>query len=378
MKILHVIPSVSEVRGGPTEALRVTTRALALQGLDIHVATTDDDGPQGRRPVPQSGILLRDGVILHFFPRQTSFYSFSLPLTMWLWSHVREFDVVHIHALFNYPALAAGVICNLRGVPYILRPLGTMARWGFVTRRPLLKRLSFSLAEGPLLARAAAVHCTSEMEREDCAGYRTVVIPNPVEMRPTAVPAAAVGKTVLFLGRLDPIKGLEFLLSAFVQVLAAIPDAHLLIAGDGTPEFVAQLKAQARSLLPDAAVTFTGFLKGDMRDEAWQEAALFVLPSRTENFGISVVEAMERGLAVVISDQVGIWRDVEAHDAGLVVPCAAGPLAHALIRLLRDPELRAAMGVRGRAAADELYSPSSVAKALSSLYQSIMRETESV
>lgn len=235
MRVLHVIPSMSPARGGPTENLRVSARALAALGIEIHIACTDDDGPRARLQPPAGGTEQRDGVTLHYFPRQTSFYSFSAPLTLWLWRNLHLFDVVHIHALFNYPALAAGVVAKVKGIPYIIRPLGTLAPWGFRTRRPFLKGLSYRLLERPLLHRAAAVHCTSEMERAECSDFRTVVIPNPVEQTPVEVPLPEAARTILFLGRLDPKKGLDLLLPAFARVVVVRPDARLLIVGDGPP-----------------------------------------------------------------------------------------------------------------------------------------------
>lgn len=376
MRVLHVIPSVSEVRGGPTENLRVSTTALASLGVEVHVATTDDDGPGSRLQPPPGGVEVRNGVTVRYFPRQTSFYSFSAPLVVWLWQNMRNYDLVHIHALFNFPALAAGVIASLRQVPFILRPLGTLANWGFRTRRPLLKRLSFRFLEGPLLGRAAAVHCTSEMERHEiegmeCSGFRAVVIPNPVETAPLLPSLAGAARTVLFLGRLDPKKGLDLLLPAFASVVTRRPDARLRLVGDGAPDFVAGLKKTVQELGLEECVTFSGFLKGDARREAWRLASIFVLASRTENFGISVVEAMERGLPVVISDEVGICEQVAAREAGLVVPCDSDRIAEALLRLLEDEPLRQRLGHNGRIAAQELYSPSSVARALRDLYVSI-------
>ena len=371
MRVLHVIPSMSPARGGPTENLRVTSRALTALGIEVHIACTDDDGPGARLQPPAGRTAQRDGVILRYFPRQTSFYSFSAPLTLWLWRNLRNYDVVHIHALFNYPALAAGLLAWLRGVPFILRPLGTLAPWGFRTRRPFLKALSYRLIERPLLRRAASVHCTSQMEREECSGFRTVVIPNPVEQTPLETQLPEADRTILFLGRLDPKKGLDLLLPAFARVVAVRPDARLLIVGDGAPAFTLALKNTVRELCLESRVVFTGLLTGAGRREAWRKASVFALPSRTENFGISVVEAMERGLAVVISDQVGIHDEISSRHAGLVVRCEIGELADAILRLLGDTELRQSLGASARVASQALYSPASVARLLANLYADV-------
>src|SRR5438105_4900304 len=132
MKVLHVIPSVSPARGGPSEALRVLVDARIQEGVEVDVATTDDDGPRARRRATDC----------FCFPRQTSFYSFSWPLTTWLMKRARDYDLLHIHGLFSYAPTAAALIAKSQRVPYILRPLGTLAPWGMSHRRPGLKRLS--------------------------------------------------------------------------------------------------------------------------------------------------------------------------------------------------------------------------------------------
>src|SRR5438876_3675068 len=106
MKVLHVIPSVGPLRGGPSEILRTMTSGLATAGITVEVATTDDNG-RGRLNVPVTEAIFDGGVTYRYFPRQARFYTFSWPLTVWLARHVREFDLVHIHALFSYAPLAA-------------------------------------------------------------------------------------------------------------------------------------------------------------------------------------------------------------------------------------------------------------------------------
>lgn len=138
------------------------------------------------------------------------------------------------------------------------------------------------------------------------------------------------------------------------------------------PPFTEALMKTVRDLALESHVAFTGFLTGGARREAWRKASVFALPSRTENFGISVVEAMERGLAVIISDQVGICDQISSRRAGLVVQCDISELADAILRLLGDSELRQSLGANARAASQELYSPASVAASLSALYADLL------
>src|SRR5262249_32671167 len=154
-------PSVGPQRGGPSVMMRTIARGLSQTGLEVHVATTDDNGPN-RLNVPLGVPQREDSATFWYFPRQTRFYTFSWPLTRWLAKHIEDFDLVHIHALFSYAALPAALLARRAGVPYIVRPLGTLNRWGMQNRRRWLKKLSFRLIESHIVAGAAGVHYTCE------------------------------------------------------------------------------------------------------------------------------------------------------------------------------------------------------------------------
>src|SRR4051812_44247192 len=111
MKILHVIPSLSLKRGGPSFAARTMAEAVARNHIEVHIIATDDDG-KGRATVPLEQALVENNVTYYYFRRQTSFYTFSWPLTRWLWKNVNEYDLLHIHSLFPYSTLAAAWLAS--------------------------------------------------------------------------------------------------------------------------------------------------------------------------------------------------------------------------------------------------------------------------
>ena len=137
-KVLHVIPSVGPLRGGPSAMVRQLAASLVRSGIDTHVATTDDNGP-GTLPARYGEPVVQDGVTYWYFPRQLRFYTSSWPLALWLAHHVADFDLVHIHALFSFAALPASYWAARRGVPYIVRPLGTLESLGHDAPPPLVE-----------------------------------------------------------------------------------------------------------------------------------------------------------------------------------------------------------------------------------------------
>jgi glycosyltransferase involved in cell wall biosynthesis len=371
-------------------AVRTVTRGQAEAGAEVHVATTDDDGA-GRLPMDLSMPIRDNGVVLWYFARQSAFYTFSLPLTRWLATHAGRYDIVHIHALFSYASLPAAFFARRSGVPYVVRPLGTLSRWGLAHRRPSLKRLSFPLIERRILAGAAAVHYTSVQEREEasalCIAAPSVVIPNPVEVpspgelhRGRFRTRHALGgrKIVLFLSRLDPKKGLDLLLDAFSQVCRLHPEATLVIAGEGNKAFVSGLQARASRLGLGADVIWAGHLEGAAKWEALVDASVFALPSYSENFGIAAVEAMALGVPVVVSDQVGVHHEVSGVRAGAVARCEAGALARELTAILDDKALAKEMGRNGKELARTSFSERTVTSKLLGLYETLSQERVTV
>jgi len=383
LRVLHVIPSIGPARGGPSTVIRTMARGQVESGLEVHVATTDDNGPD-RLPTPGGAPLKEEGVFYWIFPRQTRFYTISWPLTRWLMRRVAEFDVIHIHALFSFASVMAAICAQYRGIPYIVRPLGVLNRWGMHKRRRWLKGLSFRLIEARILRKAAGVQFTSEQEaleaRQLGFDHSPLIVPNPVDLPDSrtkrggfraAHPHLAGGAVVLFLSRLDPKKGLDLLLAAFARVREEHPDATLVLAGDGDPTFVATLQQDSERLGLQASILWTGFLQGDEKLAVLADADVFVLPSYSENFGVAVVEAMAAGLPVIVSDQVGIHREISANGAGLVVRCSERELAEALDRMIKEPALRAEAGCNGPKLAAR-FSVKSVTRQLVDVYDDVI------
>ncbi len=186
-------------------------------------------------------------------------------------------------------------------------------------------------------------------------------------------PAAAPGTTVLSVGRLSPEKGHRVLVEAWPAVLASVPDARLLIAGDG-PERSRLLELIAALDLTDS-VHLMGFREpiGDLL----AGAAVFVMPSLEEGLGSAALEAMRMSLPVVASRAGGLPDAVEDGRTGLLVPSGEpGPLAAAVVRLLKDDGERKRMGEAGQRRARELFSPDRMAAEYLRLYRELAKEWE--
>ncbi len=390
--VLHVINSVSPTCGGPTTAIWNVLDALHLAGVETHLVTTDDDGPGRRRDVPLGVTRLERDHRVSYFRRQTGFYAFSAPLAAWLARNIRRYDIVHAHGLFTFAPLAAASLARARGVPYVLRPTGVLNRWGRTFRRPLLKRVSIRLLEGRLLERAARVMFTSDAELEEASDLG-------IDMRPLIQPLALAeppqwptgtatkplpgqgtadaAQTVLFLARIAPIKNLDLLLQALARTIPARPRLRLVVAGDGPADLVESLRAMASELGVQSRIDWLGFVQGDAKEAALRSATLLVLPSTSENFGLAAVEALARGIPVVLTRGVGVARSVGESGAGLVCDATVDDLSRCLTELLDAPDERARMGAAARRLFEDKYSLLALGTNLRAAYEALLAEHRS-
>ncbi len=385
IRVLHVIPSLSLSSGGPSIALPAMAAALVAQGVTVDVVTTDDDG----RGLHLAGARLGEWLAMEggwrrlMFTKQSEFYKVSLGLWRWLRDHAREYDVVHVHAVFSFSAVAACWAARAAGVPYIVRPLGILNGWGMANRRRWMKGLSFRLLDKPLLDAAVAMHYTSGLEQREAESLglraRGVVIPLGFDVRAMAPwdistdpKGDAKEERLLFLSRLDRKKGLELLLEAFVLVAAVRPMTHLIVAGNGEQGYVAALKALAVSLGIETRVTWTGHLEGAAKGAAMARAAVFVLPSQSENFGIALLEAMAAGRACVSCEEVALAADVAGEGAVRLALRNPQALAAALLELLADAGAREQLGAKAREVALRDYTLEVMGKRLRSLYEAVV------
>jgi glycosyltransferase involved in cell wall biosynthesis len=360
MRILHVVPYyLPAVRyGGPIFAVHGLCRALAARGHELQVFTTNRDGP-GVTPTPVGTPVDLDGVQIRYFPCPMIERLYWAPaLGRTLHHAIGNLDVVHLHTVFLWPTWAAARAARRVGVPYVLSPRGMLVKDLIARRSRLAKSAWIRLIERSNVERAAALHLTSELERTEleCFGWqlpRLSVIPNAIDE-----PLSADGKIasdieaitseqplVLFLGRLSWKKGLDRLLQAFAHTQSGI----LAVVGTDDENFAPKLVKLAAELgIADRVRILPRTVIGSEKERLFAAARVFVLPSYSENFGNTVLEAMRRGVPVVVTPEVGAAEIVRESEAGLVVAGEPEPLSSAIRLLIADLSLARSMGDAGR------------------------------
>jgi glycosyltransferase involved in cell wall biosynthesis len=362
MKVLHVIPAVSPKYGGPSQALLTLCQTLQAGGVEVQIASTDGE-PGGRMAVELETPTTHKGVPAIFFRLEGKrSFTYSSRLARWLEKNVSAFDVVYIHGVFSQACLAAAKSCQRQGIPYVVRPLGHIEPWS-LAQKPFRKKLFLRLGGTRMLRHAAAVHYASAREKElSEAALRLnhgVVIPLGIDFDLTVKTSfgeqngarrASPRPYVLVLSRLQPTKGIDVLLEAFLDARTdeRLANWQLMIAGDGSPSYVAALKRIVKERNAGDAVMLTGWLDGEAKSRALAGASLLALPSHHESFGLCVVEAMALGIAVLVSPQVGIAPEVNAAGAGWLSAVEAKGLAETLRLALGNDDERRRRGAAGR------------------------------
>lgn len=388
MRILHVVQAMSRKFGGVQTVLSDLVKVQTESGMQVDVLTTNIDTPTGVLDVPTDRFVPHHGAQIMYFSVQFRPLFFSIQLKKYVSANLGNYDLVHIHGLYRFPPTYAAYYARKHSIPYIIRPHGSLDPYlyGKSSRSIFLKRLYEHWFDLPNLHAAGAIHYTAEEECERAAFLKlrapTFVVPNGVNWqsfeklpdRGSFRSAYKVGNAplVLFLGRLHLKKGLDILIPAFDAVRRAVPDAQLAIVGPENDDYGQKVRDWVRERGLGEMVHFIGHLDGADVIQAYVDADVFVLPSYTENFGMTVVEAMACKLPVVISDQVNIHREVSAAGAGVVTHCDAEGIAQALTGLLNNVGQRRALGEAGRRMVRERYTWPTIVDVLTREYQAVI------
>lgn len=288
----------------------------------------------------------------------------------------RTYALMHAHWLIPQGILAVAMTRCLPPIPVLCTAHGSDIH---ALEGPVFRRVRRAVVR-----RAALVTVVSEALRDTLlsAGeptQRIAVAPMGVDFTRfrTAMDIVREPHRLIFVGRLVTGKGVHVLLDAFPKVVREFPDATLEIIGAGPQE--AALRTQATMSGHASAVTFSGALPQEALPDRYARAAIAVVPSLAEGFGLVVLEAMGCGCAVVASDLPALRALItDSHSGRLFPPANAEALAEALLALLRDPATAREYATRGRDHAVREYHWDAVTARYLALYRRALGRDESL
>lgn len=383
MKILLVSPTFPPRRfGGMTAASYNLARSLAERGHDVTVYTTDVNDKHSRIHDTE-GVKDMDGIRVRYFKNLSNLLAyrrFYLPegLVTTTKNELNNFDIIHVNEFRSLQSIIIHHYAKKYGIPYVLQAHGSV---GTYFQKGILKRVFDRIWGYGILKDASRLIAVTptEVGQYQSLGAREdsiEIVPNGINLSefenlpPGGEFRRKYGldqdlKIILYLARINKVKGPDLLVKSFAKLSREMSDVKLIIAGpdDG---YLLILKKLIKELGSEENVLFTGPLYGRDKLEAYTDADVYVLPSRYEVFGITVLEAFTCGTPVIITDRCGIADMVDC-QAG-VVSYNRDQLSDAILRVLRDDKKGRESGDKGKLLVREKFNWQKVTEQVEHIY----------
>ncbi len=362
MKILQMIPAFypALAYGGTVKSAYYLSKELVKRGHEVTVYTSDTLDEYNR---VKDSIADIDGVTVHYFKNisnKLAWYRFVLNpgVIFALRKNLRNYDVIHFHGYRNFQNMFVYYYAKKYNVPYIIQARGDLP---YHDQKILIKKIFDFFCGNRLLRDAKKAIALTQMEVDQYINLG--VIETSVELVPNGIDLTEYQtlpqkgyfkkkydiedkeKIILFLGRIHKIKGIDLLIEAFSLITKEFTDVKLVIAGpdDG---YLSILKKQIDDFKIHDKVLFTGPIYGQDKIAAYVDADVYVLPSRYEIFGNTILEAYACGTPVIVTNRCGISDFVK--NVGYVVNFDRSELKDAILVLLKDRDLREGLGHEGK------------------------------
>jgi glycosyltransferase involved in cell wall biosynthesis len=338
---------------------------LARKGHEVHVITSHDDG------LPD--LSEENGFYVHRVARLKIHIVGILPFWIRIYLLIRKIkpDVVHSQTtLYSIPAEAAKKFLK---IPYVV--------WGRGSEIYSPGRLLSIISKSPLQNADAVLALTEDMKREmqKVCPREVSVIPNGISLEKFKVSSRykkESTRTVIFVGRLHPVKGIQYLIEAMTIVHQKMPDTKLIIVGDGAER--SRLEKHVKELDLNDCIQFAGKVPQERIPEFMHQADIFVLPSLSEGFPSVLLEAMASGLPVIATSVGGIPELIDEGINGFLVNIKRpDEIADRILTLMQNDDIRKEMSANNREKA-ELFTWDMVADKVEMIYRSNCVEIEVV
>jgi|APSaa5957512535_1039671.scaffolds.fasta_scaffold33450_2 glycosyltransferase involved in cell wall biosynthesis len=362
---LQIVPCIAEEASGPSySVVRLSEDIMKLEG-NIKLAVLDCG--HLNKKIPFLIQYSRDFGLKRFG------YSAAMKDGVVSMAKKDLIQLIHSHGLWMMPNIFPGEVSKKYDIPLVISPRGTMSKWAFQSGSVLIKKIVWNFGQKRCLENASLFHATAFSEYED---IRRLGFNQPVAVIPNGVDIPEMleysnnknNRTLLFLGRIHPKKNVTMLLRAWGQLENQFLDWNLQITGPNNSKYYAEVTNLSKQLKLKRVV-FTGELTGNDKWQAYQQAELFVLPTHSENFGMSVAESLASGTPVIVTKGAP-WDELEVKDAGWWIDQGEKELVLTLYKALSKSKSDLnIMGKKGREWMKEDFAWSSIAKKMSESYR---------
>ena len=371
MKVITTIAGLSPSSGGPSRTVPALCSALAWSGIEIDIMTQEipvqEQNPLGPI-IDQTPLKITFCGMSPKWPILNSIRFYNILSTR---CKNQKIDLIHNHGIWLAVNHLATSVAKHYGIPLILSPRGMLSEWA-LRYKPWKKQLALYLFQRRDLKYVACFHATSELEAKDIRllGIKQpiAIIPNGIEVPAWIEPANENRKmkTVLFLSRLNPTKGLINLVKAWV--ILKPENWKVIIAGPEEGRYRTEIQERIISNKLEDQFQFIGPLSDEEKWAVYRDADLFVLPSFSENFGVVIAEALACGVPVITTKGTP-WKLLEEYACGWWIDIGVEPLVAALKEAVNLSDIeRRVMGKNGRSLVDKKFKWDPIAAQMSEVY----------
>jgi glycosyltransferase involved in cell wall biosynthesis len=378
MRVLHVIPSLLPKSGGPSRTVPELCRALVASGTQVTLFSTH---------VPGNGLTIdpkQESYEVVLFPAADGSVAGARQMHRAITVRSTEFDLIHIHSLWNFTVTLSAAAARQAGVPYVLAPRGMLSDACLRQSRYSLKRAYARAYDHRTVEGARRLHFLNADEQKASQNNwfrypahflaRNGVDLNMEGIRPgtfrARFPELEGHRIMLFLGRLHAIKGLDLQLQALDRLVSKYSDLVWVLVGPDDGEWQ-RLQTLIESAGLEGNVKWIGPLMGNERFSALVDADVLVQTSLYECQSMTVNEALAIGVPLVVTDSIN-YGEVQSGGAGYVVSRDSTELANAIDAILAAPDLGDSMRSAGRKFAAAELSWSKIAAIVNAAYGEVI------
>jgi len=373
MKVTHVIPTMGIKSGGPSRSVFNLVKGLRDKGMDAEICTMEN--PNNKNIEHAEWIHEIEGPQLNLF-------EICFPFNKLMKDNIGE--IVHVHSIYSHPTIIAPAVARAKGVPYIIAPRGSLYQ-NALKLKSFKKKLFNKLFLWRDLQNATVIHATC---KEEYRQIRACGIDRPIAIIPNSIKCPSVLCDVTpkdkirvgFLGRMHPIKNIDGLIRGWAKAnLGKRDDLELVIIGGTNFDYEKEYLASLHKLeeeLDIQNIVWKGALYGDEKDNVMHTLSYNVLPSHSENFGMSVIESLLLGIPVIASEKTP-WEELNDNKCGWWVPNTDDSLADTLTKAVSTSKDEwVEMGKRGQQMVINGYSVDAVSNDLITLYKWVLNGGE--
>lgn len=375
MNILHVIPYLNPKRGGDVNVCSNLAIEFVRRGNEVTILTTDFEFDSDyKQLLEKKGVNVATIKFLFNF----GLFIYSPSIKEWLEKNINMYDVIHLHTFRSYQNNIICKIATKYKVPYIIQAHGSVLP---IFQKTFLKKIYDYKWGYDLLNHSKKVIAGTKAESEQYMKMK--VEKNQIKIIPNAIDSSQFEnlpkgnfrerysinqseKIILYLGRINRIKGIDLLLNSFIELNKQYNKLRLVLIGpdDG---FLSELMEKLNEM--GDRVVYTGLVSEEVKLEAYADADVYVLPSIYDNFPITVLESLASATPVIVTNQCVIANIIK--EVGIVVDYDTKSLNEAIIDILCNDEVRLSLGKKSKDFIKSNYTFEIIGKMFEDLYKNI-------